>query len=76
MEPSPCNECSEDAFAVQLNSMEWFVRVRRLGKCKRYKPGGSRTCQTEVLPTALAAVSAWNKQFGMKEESGENMGNL
>jgi hypothetical protein len=56
--------------------MEWFVRVRRLGKCKRYKPGGSRTCQTEVLPTALAAVSAWNKQFGMKEESGENMGNL
>jgi transcription elongation factor Elf1 len=59
-----CARCGEDATAIQANSFNYMVRVRRASKCKKYKPGQcGRTCKTEILPSLYAAIEEWNEHF-------------
>jgi hypothetical protein len=60
-----CKICGEDAFAVKLAQSEgWFARVRRITKCKFYRKGKGKTCQTDACPSEELAIRKWNRTFG------------
>lgn len=52
-----CAICKEGAQIIPLHG-RWFVRVRRISKCKR------RICKTEWRDSKKEAVADWNIQFG------------
>jgi hypothetical protein len=52
-----CRQCNEDAIVISPNAGEFFVRVRRVSKCKNRKVA---ICQTPVFDNEQNAVSFWN----------------
>lgn len=66
--PNLCGRCGEDGFHVKMGD-QYFLRVRRMTKCKDYSPGGRRTCKTHLWPTLKEAVAEWNAaQVGKEAE--------
>ncbi len=52
-----CEICGEDALLVRCNG-KFFVRVRRITKCRRRDK-----CKTDLRDTEREAIESWNKRI-------------
>lgn len=68
-----CARCREDAICIALSDAEFFVRVRRMSYCYRYKyrPREKRICKTDTYVNPKRAITVWNTTFATRELAGE-----
>lgn len=58
-----CSRCGEQAVCISYDDKH-LVRVRRMSRCKLYRPGCSHICKTETYLTKQDAIDEWNRCQG------------
>jgi hypothetical protein len=59
----PCSTCGETATCREYEG-EFWVKPRRVTRCKGYHKKPMAICKTEGHPTGAEAISDWNQTHG------------